>query len=103
MASIPTSTREISSGFTLIELTLVMLILGVMLSLAVPRLSRLGEARLESTARRLATMISYLHDEASLRGRIYRLTFDLDHESYVVEVQAPYAATANARTSTNSL
>jgi hypothetical protein len=42
-------------------------------------------------------MISYLHDEASLRGRIYRLTFDLDHESYAVEVRAPYAATAEAR------
>jgi len=86
-----TSIRATSDGFTLIELTLVLLILGVLLSFAVPRLATLGEARLDSSARSLAATISYLHDEAALRGRIYRLTLDLDDNSYGVEVQAPFA------------
>jgi prepilin-type N-terminal cleavage/methylation domain-containing protein len=73
-------------GFTLIELALVLLILGILASLAAPALSVLGTARIDAEARRLASVISYLHDEASLRGRVYRLTFDLDTESYAVEV-----------------
>jgi len=86
-----TSTRETSDGFTLVELTLVLLILGIMLSLAVPRLSLIGEAQLDSAARRMAATISYLHDEAALRGRTYKMTLDLDADSYLVDVQAPYA------------
>ena len=99
----PTSTPATSdgarpaAGFTLIEVTLVILIIGVLLSLAVPRLSLLGQARLDGTARRIATLISYLHDEAALRGRIYRLTLDLDRQRYDITVQRPYAADPDAR------
>lgn len=84
------------AGFTLIELTLVVLILGVLLTLTLPRLALLGEQRLDSAARRLAVLISYLHDESALRGRIYRLTLDLDRENYRVEVERPYAKEASA-------
>jgi type II secretion system protein H len=79
-----------SRGFTLIELSLVLLIIGVMLTLAVPRIGLIGEARLDAAADKLAATLSYLHDEAALRGRIYRVRFDLDRESWVVEAQAPY-------------
>jgi len=85
------------AGFTLIELALVLLILGVLLTLALPRLAFIGEQRLDSAARRLAVVISYLHDESALRGRIYRLTFDLDRDSYAVEVERPYAKDVTAR------
>jgi type II secretory pathway pseudopilin PulG len=91
MAWMQTSTRETSDGFTLIELTLILLILGVLLTFAVPSLATLGQTKLDASARSLAAMISYLHDEAALRGRIYRLSLDLDSESYTVEVQAPFA------------
>lgn len=89
-----TSTRATSDGFTLIELTLVVLIVGILLSIVAPRLSILGGERLDAAARRIAVLISYLHDEAALRGRIYKLSFDLDTGSYRVEVQAPFAARA---------
>ena len=92
MASIRTSTRATSDGFTLVELALVLLIVGILFSLVVPRVTLLGQARVDASARRLATLISYLHDESALRGRIYRLTLDLDEELYSVETQAPYAS-----------
>lgn len=90
----PTSTRATSDvarerGFTLIELSLVLLILGIILSFAVPRLLDLGAARLDASARRLGGTISYLHDEASLRGTTYRLRMDLDRATYAVETRMP--------------
>jgi len=87
----PTSTRAISDyhrrrsgGFTLIELAVVLVIVAVLLSFVTPRLLTLGQARREAAARRLASLLGYLHDEASLRGRTYRLTIDLDDGRYEV-------------------
>jgi prepilin-type N-terminal cleavage/methylation domain-containing protein len=88
----PTSTPATSDasrtrGFTLIELSLVLVILGILLSFAAPRLLELGEARLDASAEHLGSTISYLHDEASLRGRVFRLRLDLDRATYSVEAQ----------------
>jgi prepilin-type N-terminal cleavage/methylation domain-containing protein len=80
-----------SAGFTLIELSLVLLIIGVLLSLAVPRLGLLTEARLDAAADRLGSTLAYLHEEAALRGRIYRVRFDLDRESWSIAALAPMA------------
>jgi prepilin-type N-terminal cleavage/methylation domain-containing protein len=87
----PTSIREISDlrrasarGFTLIELALVLVILAILLSFVAPRLMEIGQARRESEARRLAALLGYLHDEASLRGRTFRLRLDLDESRYEV-------------------
>ena len=92
----PTSTRAISEsrcgrsdGFTLIELAVVLVILAVLLSFVTPRLLALGQVRREAAAQRLATLLGYLYDEASLRGRTYRLTLDLDERGYEVRALAP--------------
>ena len=87
----PISTRANSDalGFSLLELTLVLLIVGVLLALAVPRLPEVGAVRADATAERLASLLRYLHDEAALRGRIYRLDVDVDVDAYrVLELHA---------------
>jgi prepilin-type N-terminal cleavage/methylation domain-containing protein len=72
-------------GFTLIELTIVIVILGVMLSLIIPRLGELGEANLKQSARHLTGMIRFLHDEAEAKKDRYRLRFDVTEGRYWTE------------------
>jgi type II secretion system protein H len=78
-------------GFTLLELAVTLAIVAILLTLALPRLPTLGRTDLESSADRLAATMTYLADEASLRGRIYRLTLDLDDDQWRVTALAPFA------------
>ena len=74
-----------TAGFTLIELSIVLLLLTLMFSIAVPRLSDLTEFNLKSSARQLAAMMRYLYAEAGFKKTYYSLIFDLSSQSYWVE------------------
>lgn len=76
--------RRREGGFTLIELGLVVLIIGTILALVVPRLRDQGRAELMSQTRKLAATFRFLQQEAILNGRVYRLNFDLDQQRYFV-------------------
>lgn len=71
-----------SPGFTLLELTVVLFIVGLLVTILVPRLSDLGSTRLEATAKRLAAVVRYLSGEAAIQNRTYRLNYDLDQQRY---------------------
>ncbi len=73
-------------GFTLIELTVIIVILGVMLTLIIPRLGELGDANLKRSARHLTGMIRFLKDESQARKAVYRLRFDIQAGQYWAEV-----------------
>jgi prepilin-type N-terminal cleavage/methylation domain-containing protein len=76
------------NGFTLIELTIVIVILGVMLSLIIPRLGELGDANLKRSARHLSGMIRFLKDESQAQKAVFRLRFDVHEGRYWTEVMA---------------
>ncbi len=86
------------AGFTLIELALVLVILSTLVSLVWPRLSLIEHGRLEHAARKLAAMLSYVEDEAALRGRSHRVLVDFDGARYRIEseVGQPGGATSFA-------
>ncbi len=69
-------------GFTLIELVVVLVILGVVALVALPRLGGFADSYLRSSARRLAGMIRYTQSRAALSGKEYRLYYDLDKGEY---------------------
>jgi len=74
------------AGFTLIELSLVLLIIGVMLAITVPRIGNRAYAQLGSETRKLALAFRYLRHAAILNGRSYRLVYDLEQQKYWPEV-----------------
>lgn len=73
---------EKSSGFTLLELTIVLFLIGMFSVIAIPRFSHLGEGDLHHSARRLAWTIKYLFNEAALSSREHRIIYNLDSGFY---------------------
>jgi len=58
-----------SRGFTLIELMVVIVVLGVMMTLIIPQLGNIGDANLKRSTRHLTGMIRFLRDEAQAKKR----------------------------------
>ena len=52
-------------GFTLIELSIVVLILSAFMLVAVPKFDNFTEGNLKSSSRNLSTTIKYLYSEAA--------------------------------------
>lgn len=74
-----------SKGFTLIELMVVIVVLGVMMTLIIPQLGNIGDANLKRSARHLTGMIRFLRDEAQAKKTVYRLRFDIQGGKYWAE------------------
>jgi prepilin-type N-terminal cleavage/methylation domain-containing protein len=71
------------SGFTLIELAVVILIVAVALGMVLPQASALFlRSDLKAGARRLAGAAEYARSQAMLEGRFWELSLDLDTGSF---------------------
>jgi general secretion pathway protein H len=70
------------AGFTLIELTMVILIMGALLAFSIPKLGNLTEHNLDLSCRRLSSTVRYLLDRATVKRTIYRLNYDLKTHEY---------------------
>ncbi len=79
-------------GFTLLELAVVIFIMGLMLTVAMPYLGGFRQAALRSQARRLAGRATYMFDEATGHKLVLRLIFDLDNNGYAAAQLDPYSA-----------
>jgi general secretion pathway protein H len=86
--SLKTQTSSLK-GFTLLELTVVLFIIGLLLASIVPHLGDVGGARLDATAKRMAAVVRYLSGEAALQNRPYRLNYDLDKHMYWITALEP--------------
>src|SRR3989337_3183021 len=74
--------RKLNRGYTLIELSLIILLIGVILVFVLPKLDNLGDTRLRTTARQLAGKIQSLYDESVLKKQPYQLVFDITNSTY---------------------
>ncbi len=66
------------SGFTLLELIVVIFILSVFMGLVMPVFYGVGEGRLNSEAGKMISILRYLNDSAVSRKETFPLTISLD-------------------------
>ncbi len=77
--------RQGSRGFTLIELAVVIVILGVIMVLVIPTFGELSGANLRRSSRHLTAAIRFLREDAQAKKAVYRLSFDIPNGRYWAE------------------
>ncbi len=88
----PLRQRRFGRGFTLLELAVVMFLMGLVMTIAMPYFGSMQTSQMRSEARRLASRANYLYQEAGAQKVILRLTFDLAHNGYFASRLDPFAA-----------
>jgi type II secretion system protein H len=81
-----------SKGFTLIELVVVMVIIGITAWLAYPKLSALNDIKLDAAARRVAADLRYAQNQSIGKRSVHGILFEPSAGRYTVF--SPTTATA---------
>ncbi|PIE67749.1 MAG: type II secretion system protein GspH [Deltaproteobacteria bacterium] len=90
-------------GFTLFELLVVMVIIGIAASLIVPRLGgSVDKMQLRTATRDLASVMRFARSQAVTRGREYRVLFDSATRMVAIEM-APSINGQTADSSENAI
>ncbi|HTT69738.1 MAG TPA: type II secretion system protein [Anaeromyxobacteraceae bacterium] len=76
---------RLASGFTLIELMIVIAVVGILSAAVVPAVDAVTGANARAAAGELAGAARYLFDTAALRHQTCRLALDLDHATWWAE------------------
>jgi len=79
----PHRRRQSAAGFTLLEVLVVILIIGVIISFAALSIHR-ADNSVEEETQRLAALIKLGSQEAVLQGREFALEFEADRYAFVV-------------------
>ncbi len=85
------ASRSRRSGFTLIEILIVMAIIAAVMAIGLPAIQRVTYQRINSTTRKFVGLIRTVRNDAVLLNNIYRLTIDLDKKTYWIETQREQA------------
>lgn len=76
---------EEQSGLTLIELSIALLIVGLLFAAVVPSIEGVTGVRAREAAGKLTGVVRYMYNESALSGRSCRMVFDLDAKAYWAE------------------
>lgn len=85
----PRRPRSGEAGLTLVEILVVMGVLSLVLAVAVPTMAGIFDLQRRAAAKELAQTYQVLVDEAALRNVTFRVAYDLDANTWQVEVGDP--------------
>jgi prepilin-type N-terminal cleavage/methylation domain-containing protein len=77
------------SGFTLLEILIVIVIITLLATTVAPRIAGVTRVGVQSSVRRYSGLIRYAYSNAVLTGRVHRVVLDLDNQSWRVEMADP--------------
>ncbi|HEV3114582.1 MAG TPA: prepilin-type N-terminal cleavage/methylation domain-containing protein [Candidatus Binataceae bacterium] len=80
-----------ATGFTLIEISVVLFLIALMALLVMPSMMGLHVSRLKHESRRLAGRATFLYGQAAANKVVLRLTFNLDAQAYSVTRMDPHS------------
>lgn len=79
---------KIKTGFTLLELLLVILILAALITVSVPTLAKTAQNfHFRSRTKKLELLFKYLKQISIMEGRIYKFTLDKTQNRYEIEAE----------------
>lgn len=78
-------TYKPQAGMTLIEILIVVALIAVFTTFALPRLRSNLNLNLKKQARLLSGTVQFLYNQAAVKNQVYRLRYDLDNHKYWIE------------------
>lgn len=73
------------NGFTIIEILIVVVLIGIMAMMAIPTMSSAGSIQIRAAANMIAADLEYAKSMAISRGQNYSVVFDENAESYSIK------------------
>lgn len=77
--------KRLFKGFTLVEIIIVVVILGIAAALVIPSISNAADMQVRSAANRIAADLDYAKNLAITYQSAYSVVFDVSGESYKIQ------------------
>ncbi len=84
-----------SRGFSLLELMVVIVLLGILMVIAIPSIRSLSGTNLKNEVIRISGLMSETYARAAISGLTHRINFDLENQNYWVEEKVGNAGTVS--------
>lgn len=77
--------QERQWGFTLVEILIVVALIGLIMTFAMPSVTSYFRLSLDTSAREMASIIKETYNSTVITGYVHRIAYDLDKNTYWVE------------------